>query len=46
MGEYALPPDASVDVKLADISTRVLPAVTITEKKIVNPGQVPISFEF
>ncbi len=41
----ALPPGASVEVKLVDISRQDVPAVTIAEQKISNPGQVPIPFE-
>ena len=41
----ALPPDASVEVKLVDISKQDVPVVTIAEQKITNPGQVPIPFE-
>jgi len=41
----ALPPDATVEVKLVDISRQDVPAVTIAEQKIANPGQVPIPFE-
>jgi ecotin len=41
----ALPPGASVEVKLVDISKQDVPAVTIAEKRITNPGQVPIPFE-
>jgi ecotin len=41
----ALPPGASVEVKLVDISKQDVPAVTIAEQKISNPGQVPIPFE-
>ena len=41
----ALPPDASVAVKLVDISKQDVPAVTIAEQKITHPGQVPIAFE-
>ena len=41
----ALPPDASVSVKLVDISKQDVPAVTIAEQRITNPGQVPVPFE-
>jgi len=41
----ALPPDAKIEVKLVDISKQDVPAVTIAEQKITNPGQVPIPFE-
>ena len=41
----ALPPDASLEVKLVDISKQDVPAETIAEQKITNPGQVPIPFE-
>ena len=41
----ALPPDASIEVKLVDISKQDVPAETIAEQKITNPGQVPIPFE-
>ncbi len=41
----ALPPDASVAVKLVDISKQDVPAVTIAEQKITPRGQVPIPFE-
>ena len=41
----ALPPDASLEVKLVDISNQDVPAVTIADDKITNPGQVPIPFE-
>ena len=41
----ALPPDAIIEVKLADISKQDVLAATIAEQKITNPGQVPIPFE-
>ena len=41
----ALPPDASLEVKLVDISKQDVPAVTIAEQKITTPGQIPIPFE-
>jgi len=41
----ALPPDASVAVKLVDISKQDVPAVTIAEQKITHPGQMPIPYE-
>ena len=41
----ALPPDASVEVKLVDISKQDVPATTIAEQRITNPGQVPVPFE-
>jgi uncharacterized lipoprotein YbaY len=41
----ALSPDASVEVKLVDISRQDVPAVTIAEHRITNPGQVPVPFE-
>lgn len=41
----ALPSDASLAVKLTDISKQDVPAVTIAEQKITPPGQVPIPFE-
>ena len=40
-----LPPDAKIEVRLVDISRQDVPAVTIAEQKISNPGQVPILFE-
>jgi uncharacterized lipoprotein YbaY len=40
-----LPPDAAVEVKLVDISRQDAPAVTISDQKITDPGQVPIPFE-
>ena len=43
--KIALTPDATVTVKLVDISRADAPAVTIGEQVIENPGQVPISFE-
>ena len=41
----ALSPDAVVEVKLSDVSRADAPAVTIGERIIDNPGQVPIAFE-
>lgn len=43
--KIALSPDAVVEVKLLDVSRAGAPALTIGEQVIVNPGQVPISFE-
>lgn len=41
----ALPPGASVHVKLVDISKQDVSAVTIAEQIITGPVQVPVSFE-
>lgn len=40
----ALPEDAVVEVKLADVSLADAPATVIGEQTITNPGQVPIPF--
>lgn len=42
--DVALPPDAVLHVRLADISLADVASVTISERTIANPGQVPISF--
>jgi putative lipoprotein len=41
----ALGPDATVEVKLADVSLADAPSTTIGEITIVDVGQVPIAFE-
>jgi len=41
----ALSPDATVEVKLVDVSLADAPSKTITEITIADAGQVPISFE-
>jgi len=41
----APPPDAVVDVTLADVSLQDAPALTIAEQTLTEPGQVPIPFE-
>ncbi len=40
----ALPPGASAEISLADISLADAPASIISSKTLDNPGQVPISF--
>lgn len=42
--DVALPPDAVLEVRIADVSIADAPSVTISERTIANPGQVPISF--
>ena len=42
--DVALPPDAVLNVRLADISLADVASVTISERTIANPGQVPITF--
>ena len=42
--DVALPPDAVLEVRLADVSIADAPSVTISERTIANPGQIPISF--
>jgi uncharacterized lipoprotein YbaY len=41
----ALPPDATVVVKLVDVSRADAPAVVLAEQKIVPEGSVPVAFE-
>ena len=43
--KIALTPNAVIDVKLVDVSRADASAVTIAEKIIGDPGQVPVSFE-
>ncbi|MQG70290.1 MAG: hypothetical protein FI707_16055 [SAR202 cluster bacterium] len=43
--KIALTPNAVIEVKLIDVSRADAPAVTIAEKIIEEPGQVPVSFE-
>ena len=42
--DVALPLDAVLKVRLADVSIADAPSVTISERTIANPGQIPISF--
>lgn len=42
--DVALPTDAVLEVRLADVSIADAPSVTISERTIANPGQSPISF--
>lgn len=42
--DVALPPDAVLNVRISDISIADVASVTISERTIANPGQVPISF--
>ena len=42
--DVALPPDAVLELRLADISLADVASVTISERTIANPGQVPIAF--
>ena len=42
--DVALPPDAVLEVRIADVSIADAPSTTISERTIANPGQVPISF--
>ena len=41
----ALTPEATLIVSLEDVSLQDAPSVTIAERVIENPGQVPIYFE-
>lgn len=42
--DVALPPDAVLEVRLADVSIADAPSMTISERTIANPGQIPIRF--
>jgi uncharacterized lipoprotein YbaY len=42
--KMALSPDAVINVKLLDVSLADIPAVTLGEQTIKNPGNVPVSF--
>ena len=42
--DVVLPADAVLELRLADISIADVASVTISERTIVNPGQVPIAF--
>ena len=44
LDDVVLPPDAVLNVRISDISIADVSSVTISERTIVNPGQVPISF--
>ena len=41
----ALPPDATISVKLVDVSRADAPAVVLAEQEIVPEGSVPVAFE-
>ncbi|MDP6823035.1 MAG: YbaY family lipoprotein [Dehalococcoidia bacterium] len=41
----ALTPEASVVVKLLDVSRADAPSITLSEQVIDNPGQVPVEFD-
>jgi putative lipoprotein len=42
--QMALPPDATFEAVLQDVSRVDAPATAIGRRRIENPGQVPISF--
>jgi putative lipoprotein len=42
--KMALTPDAVINIKLLDVSLADVPAITLGELTIDNPGNVPVSF--